>query len=382
MIYLDNCSTTRIRKEVAEIMIKSMVEDFGNPSSLHKLGLRAEKKVKEAREIISSFLKVDMGEIFFTSGGTESNNIAIQSLVNKMANRGNHLITSKIEHPSVLNIMKFYEKKGFLVDYLDVDQDGQISLDHLRSLVTDKTILVSIMGVNNELGTIQPLRQISRIIKEVNPRTFFHVDGVQAFGKIDLDLKDLGIDAYSFSSHKVHGPKGVGGLFIDKSHKLDPIVYGGNQERGLRSGTENLTGIIGFGQAVKILKENFKEEREKVTNLRAYFTSGVQEIDDIRINTSLEKSSPYIVNISFNDTRGEVLLHYLESQDIYVSTTSACSSNGTEKSHVLKAIGLNDKEIEGALRFCLSYENTREDIDQTIEALKKYVKEIRKIILR
>ncbi len=384
MIYLDNCSTTRPREEVVKIMYESMMDDFGNPSSLHRLGMKAEKRIKEARGYIAEYLNVDSNEIYFTSGGTESNNIAIQSFVNKMAKRGKHIITTKIEHPSVLNIMKYYENNNFEVTYLNVDDYGYISLDELRNSIRDDTILVSIMHVNNEIGSIQPILEIKRVIKEVNPNTLFHVDGVQGFGKIDISLKASGIDSYSFSGHKIHGPKGIGGLFIDKKHVITPIVFGGNQERGLRSGTENLPGIIGFGEAVRIMAKKYNEERKYVFKLKEYFGNRVkEEIDDIRLNTSLDNnSSPYILNISFRNVRGEVLLHYLEDKDIYVSTSSACSSKGTDKSHVLKSIGLKNEEIEGTIRICFSYENTMEDIDYAIDVLKESVTEIRQIIMR
>ena len=384
MIYLDNCSTTRPREEVVKATVEGMMDDFGNPSSLHRLGMKSEKKIKEARDNIAKFLEVNSKEIYFTSGGTESNNIAIQSMVNKLHKRGNHIITTKIEHPSVLNIMRNYEEQGFQITYLDVDNYGYISLEQLKNSIKSDTILVSVMHVNNEIGAIEPISEIKRIINEKNPKVLFHVDGVQGFGKINISLKSAGIDSYSFSGHKIYGPKGIGGLFIDKKHILSPIVFGGNQEMGLRSGTENLPGIIGFGEATKIMSYNFKKESDHVASLKKYFAYKIkEEIEDIKFNTSLdEKSSPYILNVSFNHVRGEVLLHYLEEREIYVSTSSACSSKGTEKSHVLKSIGLRDKEIEGAIRFCFSYENTMEDMDYTVQILKQSVSEIRQIVMR
>lgn len=384
MIYLDNCSTTRPRKKVVEITSQAMLDCFANPSSLHRLAMRSEKKMNEARKSIAKYLNVEASEIYFTSGGTESNNLAIQSIVKKLNNRGKHIITTKIEHPSILNIMKNYEKEGFIVSYLDVDSSGKISLKDLEKKVRNDTILVSIIHVNNEIGIIQPIDQIKEIIKEKNPNTLFHVDGVQGFGKVDFSLKGSEIDLYSFSSHKIHGPKGVGGLYIDKKHSLEPIIYGGNQEKGLRSGTENIPGIIGFGQAVNIMNENFRYESKKIYELKKYFASRIQkEIKDVKLNTSTNlESSPYILNISFENIRGEVLLHYLEDKDIYVSTASACSSNNREKSHVLKEIGLSDDKIEGSIRFCFSYENTKEELDTTIEILKKSIAEIRQIIMR
>lgn len=382
MIYLDNCSTTKPRKEVVKVVTDSMMNDFGNPSSLHRLGLESEKKLKESREYIASFLNVSHSEIIFTSGGTESNNIIIQSVVNKLKRLGKHIITSKIEHPSVLNIMKNYEKQGFDITYLDVDRYGFISLDELRREIREDTILISIMHVNNEVGAIQPISHIGKIRNEINSNIFFHVDGVQGFGKVEMSLE--GIDSYSFSGHKIYGPKGIGGLFVNKRHIITPIVFGGNQERGLRSGTENIPGIIGFGEAVKIMTKNFKDEAAYALKIKSYFAKKVkEEIDNISFNTVLgDDSSPYILNISFKYVRGEVLLHYLEDKGIFVSTSSACSSKGTDKSHVLLSMGLSNEEIEGAIRFCFSYENTIKDMDYTVKVLKESVEEIRQIIMR
>ncbi|WP_283244305.1 cysteine desulfurase family protein [Wansuia hejianensis] len=384
MIYLDNCATTKIRQEVLDKMYECMKEDYGNPSSLHRLGLRSEKQIKQSRELIAKYLRVDSGEIFFTSGGTESNNIAIQSIINNSNKKNKHIITTSIEHPSVLNIMKNYEKKGFKVTYLNVDRFGSIDIEELKESICEDTILVSIMHVNNEIGTIQDIGRINKIIKDKNSQTLLHVDGVQSFGKIEFSLKTLGVDTFSFSSHKVYGPKGVGGLYIRKGLNLNPIIFGGNQEKGLRSGTENLHGIIGFGEAVKILNTRHTKEAEYVGQLRKYMLNKIKDsIEDIKINTDIDgNTSPYILNISFRNTRGEVLLHYLEDKDIYVSTSSACSSRGTEKSHVLKSIGLHNKDIEGAIRICFSYENSREDIDYTVAILKDSVEEIRKIMMR
>ncbi|CAK7073254.1 cysteine desulfurase NifS [Tissierella sp. P1] len=384
MIYLDNCSTTRPREEVVNVLIESMRDDFGNPSSLHRLGMKSEKRIKQAREYIARYLNVTTNEVYFTSGGTESNNIAIQSIVNKLGKRGKHIITTKIEHPSVLNIMKNYEQQGFDITYLNVDNFGYISLEELRNAIRKDTILVSIMHVNNEIGSIQPINEVKNIINLINPNILLHVDGVQGFGKVDVSLKKWGVDSYSFSGHKIYGPKGIGGLYIDKKHILSPIAFGGNQERGLRSGTENITGIIGFGEAVRIMTQKFKDESDHAFKLKKYFASRVrEEIQDIRFNTTLdERSSPYILNISFNHVRGEVLLHYLEDKEIYVSTSSACSSKGTEKSHVLRGICLSNEEIEGAIRFCFSYENTLEDMETAVQVLKESVSEIRQITMR
>lgn len=383
-IYLDNCATTQPREEVIEEMVCALREEYGNPSSLHRLGLIAEKRIENARESIANFLKVSKDEIFFTSGGTESNNIAIQSIVRKFSRNGKHIISTGIEHPSVSNVCSFYEKQGFEVTYLKVDERGIISMEELENAIREDTILIAVMQVNNEIGSIQPTWKIKEIVKKKNSKALLHVDGVQAFGKIRLNIKDWGIDTFSLSGHKVYGPKGIGALYIDKRLKINPIIYGGNQERGLRSGTENVPGIVGLGKAVEILNRNFEKEQEKVGIIKSYFINRLkEEIDHIRINSpSGEHSSPYILNVSFEHVRGEVLLHYLENKGIYVSTTSACSSRSSKQSRVLKEIGLNDIDIEGAIRFCFSYRITKEDIDYTVEVLKESVKDIRRITMR
>ncbi|TJX14808.1 cysteine desulfurase [Tissierella creatinini] len=380
MIYLDNCATTKPRETVVKAMVEALQSDFGNPSSLHRLGISTENKIKDVRKTIGEFLKVDEKEIYFTSGGTESNNIALQSIINKLSRKGEHIITTNIEHPSIYNVLKHYESLGFEVTYLKVNNEGFINLNDLRNAIREDTILVSIIHVNNEIGVKQDIEGIREVIQGFVNRPLLHVDGIQSFGKVDLSINK--IDTFSFSGHKVHGPKGIGGLYINKKLKLDPIVFGGNQESGLRSGTENVPGIIGLGEAVKILLYKGKEEREMVLNLKDYFIKRIEEeIEDVKINTPKD-SSPYIVSITFRRTRGEVLLHYLEEKEIYISTTSACSSKGTAKSHVLKAIGLSDRENEGSIRICLSYEISKEDLDYTVEILKESIKDIRTIIRR
>ncbi len=383
-IYLDNSSTTKPRKKVVDDMMTMLTNDYGNPSSLHRMGLDVEKKIKNSREIISSYLNVSNDEVIFTSGGTESNNIAIQGIVKSYARLGKHLITSKTEHSSVLNIFKYFESEGYDVTYLDVDSDGMVNLEQLANSISSETLLVSIMYVNNETGVIQPIEEVSKIISEKNKDTKLHLDGVQAFGKINIDIRKLGADSLSFSGHKIHGPKGVGALFMSKGLKLAPIIFGGGQEENIRSGTENTPGIIGLGTAVDELNKNFKREHEIILENKLYFYKKlVDNIEDIKLNSFLDnRSAPHILNISFRDTRGEVLLHYLESDNIYVSTGSACSSKGTGKSSVLKALKLTDKEIDGAIRFSFSYENTKEELDFVVEKLKKAVEEVRKIIKR
>ena len=383
-IYLDNSATTKPRRSVIDAMINMMEEEYGNPSSLHRMGFDAEKRVEASRKTIADFLNVSQDEIVFTSGGTESNNIAVQGVVNKYKRNGNHIITSSIEHPSVMNIFKHYEENGYDVTYLDVDSDGRIDLKQLEESISDRTILVSIMYVNNETGVVEPIKEIKETIKKVNQETKLHVDGVQAFGKIDIDIKGLGIDVFSFSSHKSHGPKGIGGLFIKKGLNLNPIIFGGGQEKNLRSGTENTPAIVGLGKAVDEIANTFKEENARIKAVKLYFYNKiVDNIKDIKTNSLLdERSSPHILNISFLGIKGEVLLHYLESDNIYVSTGSACSSKGKSKSSVLKALNLTDNEIEGAIRFSFSYENTIEEMDIVVGKVKLAVEEIRKITKR
>ncbi|MCR2045544.1 cysteine desulfurase family protein [Anaerosalibacter massiliensis] len=383
-VYLDNCATTKPREEVIDEINFMLKKSYGNPSSLHRLGFNAEKKVEESREIISGFLNVNNDEIYFTSGGTESNNIAIQGLVNKNKKRGNHIITTEIEHPSVLNIFKYYESKGFDITYLKVDRFGFIDLNELEKSIKDSTILISIMLVNNEIGTIEPVGEIRKILDKKASNAYIHLDGIQALGKIPLELNKWSIDTFSFSGHKIHGPKGIGGLYIRKGTNISPIIYGGNQEREIRSGTENTLGIVGMGKAVEIVKNNFNKENKYVRELKNYMHEKIMtNIPEIKVNSLLDESfSPYILNISFLGVRGEVLLHYLENKGIYVSTGSACSSHGKGKSHVLKAIGLNNNEIEGAIRFSLSHLNTKNDINYVVEELKKSVEDIRQITMR
>lgn len=383
-VYLDNSATTRPRDEVIEEISYMLRVQYGNPSSLHRMGLEVEKRIENSRKVVAEFLRCDKDEIFFTSGGTESNNIAIQGIINKNIKRGDHIITTKFEHSSVLNVVKYYENKGIKVTYLDLDEYGMINLEQLENSISESTILVTIMMVNNEIGTILPIGSISKVVKNKNRNTKIHVDGIQAFSKLDIDIRKLNIDTFSFSSHKVYGPKGVGGLYVKKDIILEPIIFGGNQERGVRSGTENVPGIIGFGKAVEILKEKYKEEAEEIKKLKAYFVKKLKDkIDNIRINSFLDdRCAPHILNVSFMDVRGEVLLHYLEDNGVYVSTASACSSHGKGKSHVLKSIGLKDNEIEGAIRFSFSHYNTLEEMDYVIEKLEQSVKDIRRITMR
>ncbi|MGO3168552.1 cysteine desulfurase family protein [Senegalia sp. (in: firmicutes)] len=383
-VYLDNSATTKPRESVIKEMNLMLSQDYANPSSLHRMGLNVEKKIKKSRDVISNYLKIKSSELFFTSGGTESNNIAIQGIIEANKNKGRHIISSKIEHPSVLNILKDYEMKGFDITYLDVDEYGIININQLEEFLNEDTILISIMMANNEVGSIQPIDEIKKIINKKKLKTLLHVDGIQALGKIDFNIKKLGIDSFSFSGHKIYGPKGIGGLYIREGLNIKPILFGGNQEKGIRSGTENTPGIIGLYKSIEKLIDNDKEENNNIRELKYYFVDKIKEnISNIKINSLLnEKAAPHIVNISFLNTRGEVLLHFLENDNIYVSTGSACSSKNDRSSHVLKAMNLNGLEIESAIRFSFSIYNTKEQIDYVIERLKLRIEEIRDIMMR
>lgn len=375
-VYLDNSATTKVDEKIIE-ELNNTFKFYGNPSSLHSMGFDSEKIIAKAKGNISNYLNCSKDEIYFTSGGTEANNLAIIGYATQHANKGKHLITSKTEHKSVLNAFKYLETKGFDVTYLDVDDEGFVQLNALEAQLKDDTILVSIMHVNNEVGTIQKIEQIKEILKKKDKKIALHVDGVQGFGKIKLDLK--AIDLYSFSAHKIHGLKGSGGLYIQKGIKVNNLIHGGQQEKGIRPGTENLTGIISLGKAIEICSENdyyskVKQIKQKITELI------VDEIEDIKINSKLEHFSPYILNVSFNGVRGEVLLHDLESKGIYVSTGSACTSKSKDYSHVLNAMGLQDNLKEGSIRLSFSKYNSMDEVHHVVNEIKKSVKFIRDVM--
>lgn len=381
-IYLDSTATTEPREEVIKDMVETMNKFYGNPSSLHRMGLDAEKRMNNSRKVISGALGVNPDEIYFTSGGTEGNNIAIQGVLKRFVNKNAHVITTEIEHPSVLNTIRSYEGvAGVDISYLGVDEGGQIDLEELRDSLREDTVLVSIMMVNNEVGAIQPIADVSKIIKKKSPNCYLHVDGVQAFGKMDLNLGQLGVDMFSFSGHKIHGPKGIGGIYLRKGLKLSPLLYGGGQEKGISPGTQNTSGIVGMATALKAMLSS-REEREHITSLKDYLIERVcSSIDEVKVNSpSGEKFTPYMVNLSFPGTRGEIVLHTLESKGIYVSTTSACSSKDKKESHVLKAMGISSEDIEGSIRVSFSYKNTFEEIDAFLAELKEAVEEIRSIM--
>lgn len=384
MIYLDNCATTCPKPEVVAAVAKTMAEEFGNPSSLHRLGLKAEKLVKDSRNHIANFLKVHENEIYFTSGGTESNNIVVQGVSNIRSGRGRHIVATSIEHPAIMNTLKHLEKKGFEISWLKNDNYGRIDIDELKASLREDTILVAIIHVNNEVGTIQDIETIGKVLSTLKSKPHFHLDGVQSFAKIPLFLKAWGVDSYAFSAHKVHGPKGIGGLYLNSKIHIPPLLFGGNQEKGLRSGTENVPGIVGLSKALSLISNEGNAELIHVKNLKSLMIDLLTEdIPEIRINSIEDKIfSPYILNVSIPGTRGEIMVHSLEDKDIYVSTTSACSSKGVGKSHVLEAIGLDDKCIEGTLRISFSLDNTEDDIRVAAKEIADAAVEIRSIMRR
>lgn len=377
-IYLDNSATTKPYKEVIEEIARAMEEYYGNPSSLHKIGLASEKKLTEAREFLAKTINTSKEEIYFTSGGSESNNLIIKGLVKP----GHHVITTVFEHHSVLMTYNELEREGVKVTHLNVDKNGQISLEELKNAICKDTVLVSIMHVNNEMGAIQDLEAIGRIIKENSSRAKFHVDAVQSYGKLDIDVKKMNIDLLTASSHKIHGPKGIGFSYIKKGIILRSLIIGGSQEGGFRGGTQNVPAIIGLKKAAEITFNNKEENNNHVEELKKYMVDRLGEIDNIRINSPIgEEFSPYILNVSFNGIRAEVLLHLLEDNNIYVATGSACTSrtSAVKGSYVIKSLGLRKEEIESAIRFSFSKFNTKEEIDRVIEVLKSSLKFLRRV---
>jgi len=380
-VYLDNSATTKPYKEVIAETVKYMETHYGNPSSLHRMGITAEKAIKEARKSAAASLGAKEEEIYFTSGGTEADNMAIFGTVQARKRRGNKIITSQIEHPAILESCRKLEESGFRIEYLPVDQNGMINMQALEDALDDQTILVTIMQVNNEVGSIQPISEISelknRIGNKLGTEILLHTDAVQSFGKLPIQIS--GIDLLSISGHKIHGPKGVGALFIRKGLNVVPYLFGGGQERGLRSGTENVPAIAGFGIAADLNRKNLIKRMESIKTLKMYLAKGIRtEIPDIRFNSNEEGNSS-ILNVSFLGVRGEVLLHTLEQSEIYVSTGSACSSNKKGQSHVLKAMDRTDKEIEGAIRFSFCEFNTMEEMDYVLVQLKNSVQKFRKL---
>ncbi|SES83843.1 cysteine desulfurase family protein [[Clostridium] polysaccharolyticum] len=380
--YLDNASTTRPFECVVSIMKETMDQSYGNPSSMHNKGFEAEKYVKKAKEIIAATLKAEAKEIIFTSGGTESNNMAL--IGSAIANRrqGRHIITTKIEHASVHNPLIFLEEQGYEVSYLSVDRNGFVDLDELEKTIREDTILVSVMYVNNEIGTCEKIEEISKIIKRKNSRTLFHVDAIQAYGKYKIYPKKSGIDLLSISGHKLHGPKGIGVLFVRDKVKIQPIIHGGGQQNNMRSGTENVPGIAGIGAAAEEIYTNHGEKVEHLYQVKEHFIEEVKKIDGVTVNgiegIEIRETAPHVVSVSFDKIRAEVLLHALEEKGIYVSSGSACASNHPQLSGTLQAIGVKKELLDSTIRFSFSVTTTIDEIDYAVKALNELLPVLRR----
>lgn len=377
--YLDNSATTICHEGVKNIMVEAMTKDYGNPSSMHQKGVEAEKYVKNAKAIIAKTMKVNEKEIFFTSGGTESDNWALIGAAEANKRAGKHIITTVYEHPAILNTMKYLEEQGYEVSYIPVDEKGKVRLDLLAQSLRTDTILVSMMHVNNEIGAVLPLEETSRLIKEYNSNIIFHVDAIQGFGKYQIYPKKQGIDMISVSGHKIHGPKGVGFLYINEKIKIKPLIHGGGQQGGRRSGTENVPGIAGLGQAVKECYEGFEQKIKKLYELRSYFIEGIKQLDGTVVNGyEDDRNAPHIVSVSFEGIRSEVLLHALEDKGIYISAGSACASNKPAISETLKAIGVKKEFLDSTIRFSFSTDTTREELEYTLGELNNLLPMLRK----
>ena len=379
-IYLDNSATTRCFPEVADLIHQILCEDYGNPSSMHHKGVEAESYVRDAKETLAKILKVNEKEILFTSGGTESDNIAIMGVAMANHRAGRHMITTRVEHPAILQTMKYMESQGFEVTYLDVDEKGCICLEQLEQAIRPDTILVSIMHTNNEIGTLQPIAQAGALIKRCNPNTLFHVDAVQGFGKARIYPRKMKIDLMSVSAHKIHGPKGVGFLYIGEKVKIKPIMYGGGQQEGMRSGTENVPGYAGMAKAAQMLYEQLEAETDYLYDLRQYFIEQVEKIDGAFVNGAPgREGAPHIVSVTIPGVRAQVLLNELSAKyHICISAGSACSTHKPQLSVTLLAIGLDKEQAVETLRFSFSVFTTRQEIDTCLDALYSIVPEQRK----
>lgn len=382
-VYLDNSATTKVSPSVQDIVVKVMSEDFGNPSSMHMVGVNAEKYIKDAQERISKTLKVEPKEIYFTSGGTESNNLAIIGSAKANKRSGKRIITTAVEHSSVSSTMKYMEEEGYEVIYLPVDSHGVIKMEALKEVMTEDTILVSVIHVNNEVGAIQPIEEIGKYIKTVNPKVIFHVDAIQSYGKLEIKPKNCKIDLLSVSGHKIHGPKGSGFIYIKKNTKINPIIFGGGQQMGFRSGTENVPGIAGIGQAAGDCYDNLEKNMSYVTELKDYLIDALETMEGVTVNSRKNgDGAPHIVSASFSGVRSEVLLHALEDRGIYISAGSACSSNKPAISATLKAMGVEKDLLESTVRFSFCEWNTKEEVDYTVEQLKQLLPILRKYVRR
>ena len=380
--YLDNAATTRVSDAVMEKMNQVFLSDFGNPSSMHKKGMDAEQYIKEAKRVIADTLKCEPSELVFTSGGTESNNMALigTALANKRA--GNHIITTRIEHASVYEPLLFLEELGFKVTFAPVDEAGRVKIDELAEAVTEETILVSVMYVNNEIGCVEPIAEIAKRIKEKNPKVLFHVDAIQAYGKMKIQPAKEGIDLLSVSGHKIHGPKGSGFLYIKNKTKIKPILHGGGQEKGMRSGTENVPAIAGLGQAAKDMYANLEVNRKHLFALKERLAERLSKIEGVTLNGIPEEgilaTAPHVLSVSFAGIRSEVLLHALEERGVYVSSGSACSSNHPDISGTLVAIGVKKELLDATLRFSFSVTTTVEEVDHAAECVEALLPQLRR----
>ena len=377
-IYLDNSATTKLDEEVLKAMLPYLTENYGNPSSIYKIGRENRKAVEEAREKVAKILNCNPTEIYFTSGGSESDNTAIKGIAKNYKNKGNHIITSKIEHPAVLETCKQLEKEGFEVSYIGVDENGIINLEELKNAIRPTTTLISIMFANNEIGTIEPIYEIGKIAKENG--IYFHTDAVQAIGNIKIDVQALNIDSLSLSAHKFYGPKGIGALYVRKGVLFERLINGGHQEQSKRAGTENVAGIVGLGKAIELAYENLEEKNKKIKELRDYYVESIKEkIPYIKINGDMEKRLPGNSNISFRFIEGEGLLLNLDLKGIAASSGSACTSGSLDPSHVLLAIGLPHEIAHGSLRISIGKNNTKEEIDYVVENLVEIVNRLREM---
>lgn len=379
MIYLDNSATTEPYREVVDAFVKVSRQFFGNPSSLHGIGLEAEKLLNESRRQLAELLGVKDKEIFFTSGGTEGNNTAIKGIAFEYRKRGKHIITTSVEHPSVYETCRQLEGLGFDVTYLPVGSDGAVRVSDVERAIRDDTILVSVMHTNNEVGAVQPIEAIGRLLQNY-PKIFFHVDCVQAIGKTPVDFRKANIDLATVSAHKFHGLKGTGALFVREGIRLSPLLAGGNQEKGLRSGTENVAGIVAMAKALRLEMEKMAAERGNLLEMKHYLLDELEKIPQVTVHSRREDASPNIVNFSVRGMKGEVLVHALEERGIYVSTTSACSSKLEKPSRTLLAMGVPKELAQSALRISLSYTNTMEEIRIAAETIKETIESLQKVM--
>ncbi len=377
--YLDNSATTRCYEEVKDIVVKTMLEDYGNPSAMHLKGVEAENYVKQAAKEIAKTLKVQEKEIFFTSGGTESDNWAVIGTALANSRQGKHIITTPFEHAAVSAPLAWLEKQGYEITEIPVDEKGNLLLERLAETIREDTILVSTMYVNNEMGAVVPAEEIGRIIHEKNPKTLYHVDAVQGYGKYRIYPKKMGIDLLAVSGHKIHGPKGAGFLYINEKAKIQPLLLGGGQQKGMRSGTDNVPGIAGLGVAAKKIYEDFDEKIEQLKENKLYLAKRLQELDNVFINgPKPEDGAPHILNASFVGVRSEVLLHTLEEKQIYISAGSACSSHKRAASATMLALGVSAERRESAIRFSLSEMTTKEELDYAVDEIAKVLPVLRK----